>query len=101
MGLNKSSDIINLYGKPEYLQRTFEEDGSFGTDDALGELYDRLRPGEKSTPDGARNYIASRLFDTRRYDLASVGRYKVNKKLDVMSRIETYNGKISLTLFYK
>ena len=96
MGLNKKSDITNLYGNPEYLQKTFAEDGSFGTDDALGELYDRLRPGEKSTPDGARNYIASRLFDTRRYDLASVGRYKVNKKLDVMSRIETFNGKISL-----
>ncbi len=96
MGLNKTSDITNLYGKPEYLQRTFEEDGSFGTDDALGELYNRLRPDEKSTPDGARNYIASRLFDNRRYDLASVGRYKVNKKLDVINRLETYQGKMVL-----
>ncbi len=94
MGLNKNSDIRNLYGKPEYLERTFEEDGSFGTDDALNELYDRLRPGEKSTPDGARTYIASRLFDTRRYDLASVGRYKVNKKLDCLSRLEGFLGKL-------
>ena len=94
MGLNSKRDITNLYGEPEYLKNTFKEDGSFGTDDALGALYDRLRPGEKSTPDGARNYIASRLFDTRRYDLAGVGRYKVNKKLDIFSRLQGFNGKM-------
>ena len=66
---------------------TFEKDDTFGTDDALEELYDKLRPGEKATPEGARSYLASRLFETRRYDLASVGRYKVNKKLDLLERL--------------
>ena len=94
MGLNSKKDITRLYGEPEYLKNTFKEDDSFGTDDALGALYDRLRPGEKSTPDGARNYIASRLFDTRRYDLAGVGRYKVNKKLDLLARLQSFSGKM-------
>ena len=68
------------------MQNTFAKDQSFGEDDAIRELYDKLRPGEKANPEGARNYLASRLFEVRRYDLASVGRYKVNKKLDVVQR---------------
>jgi len=87
IGLNSTKEIKNLFGKSEYLSKTLEEDNSFGTDDALGALYDRLKPGEKSTPDGARNYIAGLLLDNRRYDLASVGRYKVNIKLDVLARV--------------
>ena len=87
-GLNTNRDIYNLYGRNDFLDNTFLKDSSFGTDDALEELYDKLRPGEKSTPDGARTYLSGRLFDIRRYDLASVGRYKVNKKLDVVSRLE-------------
>ena len=69
--------------------KTFEKDNTFGTDDALEELYDKLRPGEKATPESARNYLASRLFEIRRYDLANVGRFKVNKKLNVMDRINS------------
>lgn len=95
IGLNSNKDIIQLFGKSQYLQNTFEKDETFGSDDALEQLYDKLRPGEKSTPDGARNYLASHLFDTRRYDLASVGRYKVNKKLDVISRLELVVGRAS------
>ncbi len=97
MGLNSNKDITNLFGTSQFLDNTFEKDDSFGSDDALEQLYDKLRPGEKSTPDGARAYLASRLFDNRRYDLASVGRYKVNKKLDVVSRMYPLtNGKYRL-----
>ena len=87
MGLNSNRDIINLYGKSRFLMNTFEKDEALGSDDALESLYEKLRPGEKANPEGARNYLASRLFELRRYDLASVGRYKVNKKLDVLDRI--------------
>ena len=88
IGLNSNKEIKSLFGKSTYLQNTFDKDDTFGSDDALEELYDKLKQGEKSTPDGARAYLASHLFDTRRYDLASVGRYKVNKKLDVLSRLQ-------------
>ena len=87
MGLNSNRDIINLYGKSRFLMNTFEKDEALGSDDALESLYEKLRPGEKANPDGARNYLASRLFEVRRYALASVGRYKLNKKLAVLDRI--------------
>ena len=92
MGLNSNRDISSLYGKSTFLQNTFDKDDTFGSDDALEQLYDKLRPGEKSTPDGARSYLCGRLFDGRRYDLASVGRYKVNKKLDVLARLQSIAG---------
>jgi len=87
LGLNSNKEIVELFGSNRFMMNTFDRDDTFGSDDALEQLYDKLRPGEKATPDGARNYLGSRLFDTRRYDLASVGRYKVNKKLDVMERL--------------
>ena len=92
MGLNANKDITELFGEYDFLTNTFEKDDAFGSDDALEQLYDKLRPGEKSTPDGARSYLVGRLFDNRRYDLASVGRYKVNKKLDVLNRLEQIVG---------
>ena len=88
VGLNSNKEITKLFGNSQFMKNTFEKDEAFGSDDALEQLYDKLKPGEKSTPDGARNYLANHLFDTRRYDLASVGRYKVNKKLDVISRLQ-------------
>jgi DNA-directed RNA polymerase subunit beta len=87
MGLNSNREIVDLYGNSTFMMNTFEKDETFGADDALEQLYEKLRPGEKATPENARNYLAGRLFDNRRYDLASVGRYKVNKKLDVLDRI--------------
>ncbi len=90
IGLNSNEEINDLYDpqeKNQFLDNTFGKDDAFGSDDALEELYDKLRPGEKANPEGARNFLASRLFEARRYDLASVGRYKVNKKLDVLERI--------------
>ena len=87
IGLNTNKDILELFGRTEYLEKTFMKDDSFGTDDALEQLYDKLRQGEKSTPDQVRQFLCARLFDPKRYDLASVGRYKFNKKLDVLERI--------------
>ena len=97
IGLISKRDITKLFGNNRYLENTFEKDQSLGSDDALQELYEKIRPGEKATPESARNYLASRLFDNRRYDLASVGRYKVNKKLDVLARLSqmlTMNAKL-------
>ena len=86
LGVKSNKEIINLFGDSEFMQNTFAKDQSFGEDDAIRELYDKLRPGEKTGADTARKFIASRLFDVRRYDLARVGRHKVNKKLDVVQR---------------
>ncbi|HHZ12090.1 MAG TPA: DNA-directed RNA polymerase subunit beta, partial [Acholeplasmataceae bacterium] len=87
IGLNSNREITDLFGSSTFMMNTFDKDETFGSDDALEQLYEKLRPGEKATPENARNYLASRLFDNRRYDLASVGRYKVNKKLDVLDRV--------------
>ena len=86
LGVKRNQEITELFGDSEFMRNTFGKDNAFGEDDAIKELYDRLRPGEKTSADTARKFIASRLFDVRRYDLASVGRYKVNKKLDVVQR---------------
>ena len=75
----------------EFFNNTFAEDTTYGEDDAVKKLYSYLRPGEKSTADAARKFISGRLFDMRRYDLASVGRYKINKKLDVVNRAIGYH----------
>ena len=88
IGLNRNKDTKELFGDSSFLRKTFEKDDSFGTDDALEKLYDRVRPGEKSSPEGARIYLAGRLFNHRQYDLASVGRYKFNKKLDIFGRLD-------------
>ena len=87
LGIPSNGQMRRLFGASDYLEATKAKDNSTGCDDALQELYEKLRPGEKVTPDSARKYLASRLFDDRRYDLASVGRYKLNKKLDCLSRI--------------
>lgn len=90
LGIGSNADIVALFGESEFMTNTFAKDSTFGQDDGVRELYDKLRPGEKTTADTARKFIASRLFDVRRYDLADVGRYKVNKKLDVIARAVGY-----------
>ena len=57
------------------------------TDEALKEIYERLRPGEPKTADSSRSLLVARFFDPRRYDLAAVGRYKLNKKLNIKTRL--------------
>ena len=94
-GVKSETEIIDLFvGRDErrpknvvqYFANTFEKDECFAEDDAIRQLYDVLRPGEKTSPETARKFIASKLFEVRRYDLAKVGRYKINKKLDVVAR---------------
>ncbi len=87
LGLSSDSDILDLFGEDEYLVRTIEKDANKNTDESLIDIHSKLRPGEPSTLDSAKNQLISRFFDSFRYDLAKVGRYKFNKKLNVVDRL--------------
>lgn len=87
LGLGSDSEIVNLIGEDEYLQNTLDKDTTDSTERALIEIYERLRPGEPPTVENARALLASRFFDPKRYDLANVGRYKINKKLHIKNRL--------------
>ncbi|MDD3304681.1 MAG: DNA-directed RNA polymerase subunit beta [Bacilli bacterium] len=86
-GLSSDSDIIDMFGEDKYLLNTIAKDPTKNTDEALIEIYERLRPGEPATLDSAKNQLITRFFDEFRYDLAKVGRYKFNKKLDICERL--------------
>ena len=87
LGLSSDADIVDLFGEDEYLLRTIEKDPNKNTDESLIDIHSKLRPGEPSTLDSAKNQLISRFFDSFRYDLAKVGRYKFNHKLDVCDRL--------------
>ena len=74
-------EINDSLRHPEYFQKTIEKEGQFGEEEALMELYRKLRPGEPPTVAGGEQLLHSRFFDPKRYDLGRVGRYKLNKKL--------------------
>ena len=80
MGLS-DTDIYNGLRNPEYLKKTFRFEGNYTTEEALIQIYTKLRPGEPSTVNGGQQLLYSRFFDPKRYDLGKVGRYKLNKKL--------------------
>ena len=86
-GLSSDEDILKLFGKDEYLENTLAKDSTRNTDEALIEIYEKLRPGEPATLDSSKNQIITRFFDEFRYDLARVGRYKFNRKLNVLDRV--------------
>lgn len=98
LGVPGNTDMIDLFiGEDSdvapvpqnlltYFTNSAGKDDTFGEDDAIKALYDNLRPGEKTSADTARKFVARLLFENRRYDLAKVGRYKVNEKLDVVKR---------------
>jgi len=86
-GLSSDDDIRALFGKNEYLENTILKDSTKNTDEALIEIYEKLRPGEPATLDSSKNQIITRFFDEFRYDLARVGRYKFNRKLNVLDRL--------------
>ncbi|WP_293125290.1 DNA-directed RNA polymerase subunit beta [Okeania sp. SIO1I7] len=75
------SEIFDSLRHPDYFQKTIEKEGQFGEEEALLELYRKLRPGEPPTIAGGEQLLHSRFFDQKRYDLGKVGRYKLNKKL--------------------
>nr|WP_235046390.1 DNA-directed RNA polymerase subunit beta [Bhargavaea cecembensis] len=87
LGFGSDQEIIDLIGDNEYLQNTLEKDSTESTEKALLEIYERLRPGEPPTVESAKNLLYSRFFDPKRYDLANVGRYKMNKKLSIKNRL--------------
>jgi len=87
LGFGSDQEIIDLIGDNEYLRNTLEKDNTESIEKALLEIYERLRPGEPPTVDNAKSLLVSRFFDPKRYDLASVGRYKLNKKLHIKNRL--------------
>ena len=87
IGLSNDEDILSVFGEDDYLQKTIEKDINKNTDEALIDIHSKLRPGEPSTLDSAKNQLVSKFFDAFRYDLAKVGRYKFNKKLNVLERM--------------
>ena len=86
-GLSSDEDILNMFGEDDYLKNTIAKDSTKNTDEALIEIYEKLRPGEPATLDSSKNQIITRFFDEFRYDLAKVGRYKFNRKLNVIDRL--------------
>ncbi|MBN2794991.1 MAG: DNA-directed RNA polymerase subunit beta [Clostridia bacterium] len=87
LGFETDHEIISIFGESERLLRTLEKDSTSSQDEALVEIYKKLRPGEPPNVDNAKSLLFSLLFDDKRYDLAKVGRYKYNKKLGVADRI--------------
>lgn len=86
-GLSLDDEILAMFGEDDYLKNTIAKDSTKNTDEALIEIYEKLRPGEPATLDSSKNQIITRFFDEFRYDLARVGRYKFNRKLNVADRL--------------
>jgi DNA-directed RNA polymerase subunit beta len=87
LGFGNRAQIVELFGESPQLLATLDKDSTESQDEALIEIYKRLRPGEPPTLDNARQALHSLFFDAKRYDLASVGRYKLNKKLSLRRRV--------------
>jgi len=87
LGFGTDQEIIDLLGENDYLKNTLEKDNTETSEKALLEIYERLRPGEPPTVENAKSLLVSRFFDPKRYDLAHVGRYKMNKKLNIKNRL--------------
>ena len=86
-GLSSDKDILEMFDDNEYLKNTIERDSTKNTDEALIEIYEKLRPGEPTTLDSSKNQLITRFFDNFRYDLAKVGRYKFNQRLNITDRL--------------
>ena len=86
-GLSSDEEILKMFGEDDYLKNTIQKDSTKNTDEALIEIYEKLRPGEPATLDSSKNQIITRFFDEFRYDLARVGRYKFNRKLNILDRL--------------
>ena len=87
IGLVSDDQIIDVFGEDKKILATIAKDTVKTSEEAIVEIYKKLRPGELPTVDAARNLFNNLFFDKRRYDLAKVGRYKYNKKLNLASRI--------------
>ena len=87
LGPRTDPEIIELFGEDERIRATLEKDACKSYEEAMLEIYRKLRPGEPPTLDSAETLINATFFDHRRYDLSTVGRYKFNKKLALWSRL--------------
>lgn len=92
LGFSSDDEIVKMLGASDSLLLTLEKDVHKVSEDSrveesLKDIYERLRPGEPKTADSARSLLTARFFDPKRYDLAPVGRYKINKKLDLKNRL--------------
>ena len=87
LGLGTTDEIIDYFGRDERILATIEKDTCNNTEEALLELYRKLRPTEPPTLDSAKAHLDSLFFDERRYDMSRVGRYKYNKKLGISNRL--------------
>ena len=87
LGLSSNEEILDFFGYDERIKATLEKDTTINTEQALIEVYKRLRPGEPPTLETAQAQIDNLFFDPHRYDLSRVGRYKYNKKLAISARI--------------
>lgn len=96
LGFGTDAEILDLLGNDEYIRNTLDKDNTDSTEKALIEIYERLRPGEPPTLDNAKSLLVARFFDPKRYDLANVGRYKINKKLHIKNRL--FNQRLAETL---
>ena len=87
VGYGTDHQLLELFAENEFIRNTMERDNNESQEDALIELYKRLRPGEPPTAEGARTLFGSLFHDPKRYDLADVGRYKLNNKLMIRDRV--------------
>ena len=87
MGLQSNGEILEYFGEDPRFSATFEKDATTTREEALLEIYKRLRPGEPLNVESAETLITNMFFDPKRYDLARVGRYKFNKKLSYSQRV--------------
>ena len=90
LGYSTDNDIREFFGMDDRIEATLEKDNTKNTEEALIEIYKKLRPGEPPTLSSAQSHIEGMFFDERRYDLSRVGRYKYNKKLGISDRIRGF-----------
>ncbi len=88
LGLSSNNDIREFFGDDDRIEATLEKDSTKNTEEALLEVYRKLRPGEPPTLESAETHVNNLFFDPHRYDISRVGRYKYNKKLSLTDRIE-------------
>ena len=90
LGVSTNEQIREMFGDELWISKTIEKDATNNTDDALIEVYKKLRPGEPPLVESAHTLLSNYFFDPKRYDLAKVGRYKFNKKLAFRNRINKH-----------
>ena len=87
LGLSSDAELLDFFGEDERILATLEKDTTKNTEEALLEVYRKLRPGEPLTLENSQQHLENLFFDPRRYDLSRVGRYKYNKKLGISNRL--------------